>query len=85
MVFKHTLKQNGGWYCVEYIKFTVLTVALSLITNYFVQLLPYGNIAAFIGQCLICAILPNAILVLLFHKKPEFRYAVDLARKKLRR
>jgi len=85
VVFKYTLGQNGKWYCVEYGKFTVLTAALSFITNRLVMLLPYGNIAAFIGQCLICMIVPNAIMVLLFHRKPEFRYALDLVRKKLRR
>lgn len=85
VVIKHALGQDGKWYCVEYGKFTVLTVALAFITNRLVMLLPYGNIAAFVGQVFICMIVPNAIMILLFHRKAEFRYALDLVRKKLRR
>ncbi len=85
VVFKYTLKQKGTWYCAEYAKFTALTVALALFTNALVKLLPYGSIMAFIVQCMICVVVPNAIMVFLFHRKPEFRYALDLVRKKLRR
>ena len=85
VVFKHALKERGVWYFLEYAMFTVLTVALSYGTNALVCLISFGSVLGFVVQCVVCVIVPNAVMLLLFHKKPEFIYAKELLMKKLRR
>jgi len=85
VVFKHNLKESSLSYFAEYGMFTVLTVVLSYVTNLMVTLLPYGNIFSFAVQCVICVIVPNLLLVILFWKKPEFVYAKDLILSKLKK
>ncbi len=85
VLFKHSFQQSTGRYFVEYGKFTVLTVVLSYVTNWLVCLIPYGSVFGFLGQCMICLIVPNTVMLLLFRKKSEFVYAKDLLMKKLLR
>ena len=85
VVYKHNLKESPISYFTNYGMFAVLTAAISYVTNLIVTLLPYGNVFAFVVQCMICAIVPNVLLAFLFWKKPEFVYAKNLLLSKLKK
>lgn len=81
-VYKKLFNRNYREYAKETIGYIVLFVVISIIT-YLISLLFTANsfILQVIINAIICIIIPNAILILIFRKTDEFNYYINLIKK----
>lgn len=77
ILYKYGFKRKVSEYFRGYIKQTLLTIILAIIT-YSVCSLFKGNLyLVFILKCAVCLIIPNLILFLIYYKTDEFEYFCD--------
>lgn len=77
-VFKYGFSISPLKYFKKYYLYFALFLINYFITNYFVNLIPYSNIKGFILKLLICIILPNAIMFVIFLKSDAY---IELVKK----
>ncbi|WP_426350920.1 lipopolysaccharide biosynthesis protein [Alloiococcus sp. CFN-8] len=89
IVYKYAFHKSAKEYFMTYFKY-ICIVAFNLLVvigiNYFA--LAQINLSiylSFLLQCIVCAIVPNVIIIFLFHNTEEFRYLMKLANKFIRR
>ena len=86
IVYKYVFKKKPTEYYLLYAKQLCLMVLLCGLTYWLGSLLPVSNVyAAFILKVLLVLLVPNAVIVLLFHKTVEFSYSVDTVKRISRR
>lgn len=82
IVYKYAFKRPVAEYFTSYFKYLAiiaLNLALVLGINHFVlEDLAVGSIVRFIMQMILCAIIPNVVIILVFHRSEEFLYLVGL-------
>lgn len=82
IVYKFTFKRPVTEYFISYFKYLAV-VAINLcmvlgINCYLLNGLPVSAVVRFVLQMLLCATLPNILVIVFFHRSEEFRYLVSL-------
>ncbi|AYA77600.1 hypothetical protein DOE78_20435 [Bacillus sp. Y1] len=79
IVYKHLFKKPVHTYFVTYSYYTVLTVTICYITSIICQISTPGNsLISLIVKGLVCIIVPNLIYIIIFNKKDEFGYLLNV-------
>lgn len=81
IVHKYGFEISPKSYYVDYLKYLVIFIAISIILNYFVSMIAINNIFMLILIAILVVISVNVILVLLFFKTSEFNYFYDKIKK----
>ncbi len=81
IVHKYGFEISPKSYYVDYLKYLVIFIAISIILNYFVSMVAINNIFILILIAILVVISVNVILVLLFFKTSEFNYFYDKIKK----
>lgn len=81
IVHKYGFEISPKSYYVDYLKYLVIFIAISIILNYFVSMIAINNIFILILIAILVVISVNVILVLLFFKTSEFNYFYDKIKK----
>ena len=81
IVHKYGYEISPKSYYVDYLKYLVIFIAISIILNYFVSMIAINNIFILILIAILVVISVNVILVLLFFKTSEFNYFYDKIKK----
>lgn len=81
IVHKYGFEISPKNYYIDYLKYLVIFIAISIILNYFVSMIAINNIFILILIAILVVIIVNVILVLLFFKTSEFNYFYDKIKK----
>lgn len=81
IVHKYGFEISPKSYYIDYLKYLVIFIAISIILNYFVSMIAINNIFMLILIAILVVISVNVILVLLFFKTSEFNYFYDKIKK----
>lgn len=81
VLYKYGLESSLKPYFITYFKRFFLTLAMGGLTWYLCTFFPAISIIGFIVKMIICALIPNLILIMIFHKTEEFQYFIDLLRR----
>lgn len=81
IVHKYGFEISPKSYYIDYLKYLVIFIAISIILNYFVSMVAINNIFILILIAILVVIIVNVILVLLFFKTSEFNYFYDKIKK----
>ena len=81
IVHKYGFEISPKSYYIDYLKYLVIFIAISIILNYFVSMVAINNIFMLILIAILVVISVNVILVLLFFKTSEFNYFYDKIKK----
>ncbi len=81
IVHKYGFEISPKSYYIDYLKYLVIFIAISIILNYFVSMVAINNIFILILIAILVVISVNVILVLLFFKTSEFNYFYDKIKK----
>ena len=85
MLFKHGFRFPVRGYFLRYALNTVLTVAAGFAAWYLASLLPDTGLLPFVGKLFVCAIVPNLLFWLCYHRTDEFRALWTMVVRRLRR
>lgn len=81
LLFKLVFKRSPRRFFIMNYSFLLLTVALSMLVYLLGNMLPIHNIwINIIARAALCVVLPNAVILLLFHRTEEFKYCVGQIR-----
>ena len=86
---QNVYKQIFGKKTWEYFKyilvFVLVDVAIAAITAGICYLIPVNNYLTFGAKMIICVIVPNVIMLLVYHRREEFLHARQLVFRMIRR
>lgn len=80
VLYKHHLKTPVFNYFVKYISYTLVIAIVWLLTDYLCGLVSGGIIYVLVIRLLICVVIPNLILLIVYCRTKEFRFSVAKAR-----
>lgn len=78
-VYKHTFHKPVKEYFVLFIKYFTVFIAIYLICESLFYFLP-TRLVGFLFKVCIALVLPNVVMVLIFHKTDEYQYLKNIAR-----
>jgi O-antigen/teichoic acid export membrane protein len=84
IVYRNIFKMRVREYYKMLLSFCVTTLVSAVITLLLCNYLDRGGVLWFLLQCVVCIIVPNAVAVLVYRKRPEYAYMRDMVVKKLR-
>ena len=79
-LFRNGFKMKAYHYYKDYFGYLLLLVALWWITGHVIALIPGEGFLYLVKSLGVCLVVPNIILVLLFHKTKSFAFLVDTAK-----
>lgn len=86
IVYKNLFEMRLRKYQLVVLVYMLVTAGCTALTSWICGFVAIGNpYLNLIVRCIVCVLVPNAIVVLCFFKTDEFRYAVDLAGKILKK
>lgn len=77
-VFKYGLGENVSTYYKKYGQFALILVAAGGLCYYVCSFIQFNQFVNVVLKFLICCIIPNAVFLLCFYRKEEFRYYKNL-------
>lgn len=84
IVFKHVFKISPARYFVQLALRTVFTLSVIATTYLLAQRLTLSSLVlTILVRILLCLVLPNAILIILYHRTPEFKHTVSILKRLL--
>lgn len=81
VLYKYGFEVKLKEYFKVYLKYLLITVICSIGTYFLCSLINVGIVLSFIIKIIICLIIPNIVIVLLFRKSDEFQYLTELLNK----
>lgn len=81
ILFKEYFKRPISEYWKDFIKYFVVTIIVGVVTYFMLSVLPTSGFGWLILKFALCAILPNAIYLLIYFRKTEFLYFFDMFKK----
>jgi hypothetical protein len=81
VLFKNVFKRNIREYVLNQVIFLVTTIVSSFICYYISELVIFGGVLDILYRLVICLIIPNTILIVINHNRPEYNYAKEYAKK----
>lgn len=89
VVYQYAFNRNPKEYFCDYFKYMgvvlIDTIFVLLINRCFIDGMGFSIYVSFILKGIVCALIPNIIIIALFHKCEEFQYLLKLSRKMLKR
>ena len=85
VLYKYGFKLKLREFYKLYIKYLVVTLSCCLLTYYLCSLVTFGRVLSFIIKVLLCLLIPNTVVVLLFRKTKEYIYFKKLIKSFYRR
>ncbi len=85
IVHKYGLNNTSKIYYIKYLFNTFVIIMAGLLTYFLCNLINNFTIVGFIGRVAICALVPNFLLLLIYHKTDEFKYCVGIGKRILSR
>ncbi|MGI5849673.1 MAG: lipopolysaccharide biosynthesis protein [Christensenellales bacterium] len=84
IVYRNILKISVKEYYKKFFVYLAVTVISGAVAMYLCTVVITGSgILRFLLRCIVCIIIPNAAVVILFRKTDEFKYLIDLIGKSL--
>jgi O-antigen/teichoic acid export membrane protein len=77
VLFKNGFKMEVNLYYKKYFIYFFISGVLWLITGALISLFPLGGIMELLVRLLICLIVPNGLLLILFYKREEFKFLLN--------
>lgn len=78
VLYKHFFKKSVKGYLLKQTGYFILTAFMCVGVNFLCELIDAGTILSFIGQCAICVVVPNVLLLVLFHRTEQFKYFYNI-------
>lgn len=85
VIYKYGFKLPVNKYYVNYIKYFVIFCLTAMFTYWLCAITPLAGISGFIIDMLICAVVPNILLIVLFFKTTEYKKTLDIVLSLIRR
>lgn len=89
IVYKHTFERSAKEYFITYLKyFAVVILGLTIVKFtdiVLVDSLILNKYLAFLAKMFVCAIIPNAVICLIFRRSEEFKYFFSLTKTFIKR
>lgn len=76
MLFKHYFKLSIKQYWSKFLLYTLITIVCGALTYFICGLIPSGGIGWLLVKFVVCAIVPNLLLLLCYFWTPEFKQCV---------
>lgn len=84
IVYKYTFKRSPKEYFVEYFKYIAIVfmglVCVEGINQFIANRLALNMYLNFVIEMIVCTLIPNLIVIIIFHKNEEFNYVIGLAK-----
>lgn len=74
VLFKYYFNKSVKRYLMRQGGYALLTVFMCFVLNQLCLLIDRGNVTTFVVECVICVVIPNVILCIVFFRTKEFRY-----------
>lgn len=84
VLYKHVFHHPLRDYFIRFLGYTAVGAVICIITTWVSSLVGY-SLLSLIPRAFICLIVPNGLLLLLFHRTKEFQYFLNLAKTMLGR
>jgi len=85
VLYKNGLKNPVIDYFKKYIKRFILTILIGGVTWFFCSLVLENPLPGFLIKMIICTIIPNVILIVIYHRTSEFKFVLQKAKYFLKR
>jgi O-antigen/teichoic acid export membrane protein len=89
IVYKYTFERSAKEYFITYSKYFIITMCSLILVKVFNEVLiaeMLNNVYwAFLAKMAVCAVVPNAVVCILFWKDDEFRYLLNLVKSIVKR
>lgn len=77
VLYKYGFDKKISEYFIDYLKKIIITISMVIVTYYLCGLYKGNIYITFIINCIICGIVPNLILFIIYRKTEEFKYFYD--------
>ena len=84
VLFKHGFNKSPITYYIKYAKYLIVFSAIMLATYACNSVIVIDTFVTFIAKCAISAIVPNILMILIYHKTAEFEYVKNAVFKVLK-
>jgi len=78
VLFKYGFKQSVRSYFDKYLKYLIIMVALCFGSYFICNLVTVTGILGMANKLVICLIVPNVVVIIMFYKTFEFKYLKDI-------
>ena len=68
---------------IIYIKYFMVFALIMALTYLSVHFINIGGIMGFVVKCIVSAIIPNLVMLLIYRKTDEFNYLIDIVKRKI--
>ena len=85
MLFKHGFRFPVRGYFIRYAIHTLFTAAVGFVTWYVCSLLPDAGLLPFVGKLCVCAVVPNLLYWMMYHRTTEYRALRTMLLRRLKR
>lgn len=72
-------------YYKKYLLYMCITASEYIVLSWISDVIPFTGLLKFIFQALLCVIIPNLLLIILFNKTEEFQYTIKLIKRIVKR
>lgn len=80
VIFKHGFRKSVIPYYIKYMNYFIVLIKTTIITLIINRFIIGSGIITFIARMIICAMVPNILMVLIYFKKDEFKYLCNIIR-----
>lgn len=70
-------------FLIIYIKYFIVFALIMALTYLSVHFISIGGIIGFVIKCIVSAIIPNVVMLMIYRKTDEFKYVLDIVKKKI--
>ncbi|MBP3384623.1 MAG: hypothetical protein J6M22_04055 [Firmicutes bacterium] len=85
VLYRHGFGKSPAAYYIKYVKYFIVFAFIMAVTYGANSLIAEDNLLTFIAKCLISAVLPNILIILIYFRTKDFKYVKDAAIKVLKR
>lgn len=82
IIHKHLFNQKVSRYYMRMLIYTLVTLAVLVITFGICWFIPSNSIGWFVLKCAVCLVVPNLLFVFAYHKTKDFKYLMQRIFKK---
>ncbi|MBR3639237.1 MAG: hypothetical protein IKN50_01380, partial [Clostridia bacterium] len=80
LVFKHCFKKSSWYYWRSLATYLIVIAGVGALSYFLAGLVPASGWLSFVLKTAICVLTTAAAYVLIFHRKEEFKYYLDLVK-----
>lgn len=80
VLYKHFFKKSVKGYLLKQAGYFGLTACMCVGVDFLCRLIATGSVVSFVGQCALCVIVPNALMLALFGRTEAFAYFYNIVK-----